>query len=264
MLYNVPTPILVGLLLMLMVASVEGGLRLGGRLGRPTWMNAKEILTGLTAATLALLGLMLAFSFSQAAGRYDVRMNLLVKEADAILVVNHFLDYLAPERTEEGRDLLRRYAEERVTYLTVGHDAAGERDAVERSRELGHALWQLVRVSGNYQDPEPTIRASNMGQLTEAVSEMSVAAREREEARARTVPTAVLAALLLMATLASGMLAYMAGATGHPDRLKVYAFLVFIGLVVYLIVDLDRPRRGLMRLSPAPLEEVRGMISQEH
>lgn len=262
MLYDVPTPILIGILLLCMAFAVEAGLRLGRRLAQPTWLQAREVLTGLTAATLGLLGLMLAFSFSQAAGRYDARMSLLVDEASAILVVHRYLDYLRPEQGEEGRDLLRLYAEERVAYLAVGHDALRERRAIERSRDLGNALWRLVQASDNYRSPEPTLRANNMGQLTSTVTAMLVTSREREEARAQTVPPALTATLLLLVTLASGMLAYMVGGTGHPDRVKVYAFLVFVALVVYVIVDLDRPRRGLMRLSPAPLVEAIDIVSR--
>lgn len=264
MLYNTPSPVLISLLLLSMIGVAEGGLRLGARLGRTTWMNAKENLTGLTAAALALLGLMLAFSFSQAAGRHDARKTLLVEEANAILVVSHFLDYLSLEMRDEARDLLHRYAEERIAFLTVGHDAQGERQAIEQSRELGDALWRLVSVSGNYREPQSAPRAATMFQLTQAVSELAVAARNREEARARQVPAAVMFALLAMTVLGSGMLAYTAGATRSPDRAKMYAFFVFIGLVVYLIIDLDRPRRGLMRLSPAPLAEVLAVISRPH
>jgi hypothetical protein len=264
MLYEFPTPVLVLMLVVAMVLAVEGGLRLGGTRGRPFWANAKEILTALTAATLALLGLMLAFTFNQAASRYDGRVSALSHDANAILVVGHFLDHLVPEAREEGRDLLRRYAEERLAYLTVGHDPEAERAAVERSRELAAEIWTLAGRSENYRETEPTIRANAITQLTEAVSEMSGVAREREQARERRVPEAVLGGLFAMATLAAGMLSYMAGATGYPDRFKMYAFLSFLALVIYLIVDLDRPRRGLMRLSPESLEETLRILSEEH
>ena len=80
-------------------------------------------------------------------------------------------------------------------------------------------------------------------------------AREREAARDRIVPQAVIVMLFLLAIGAGAVLSYVAGASGHPDRMPTYAVLVLICVVIYLIVDFDRPRRGLMRIDPAPLQQ---------
>jgi hypothetical protein len=261
MLYDVPTPLLILLMFAAMATAVEVGLRLGKRFGRTSWTNAKETLTSLTAATLGLLGLMLAFGFNQAAGRYETRVNLVVAEAQAILLAHLYLDHLTPENAAAGQALLHRYTAERIAYITVGYDQPRQAEVVARTRALGGELWDLVRMSGNYREPVPTLRSSNMTQLTNAVSGLAIAARAREEARARIVPPALMGALLLMSTLAAGMLAYTAGATHHPDRRKVYAFLALILLVLYMIVDLDRPLRGLMKVSPEPLQTVAKIIA---
>jgi len=70
------------------------------------------------------------------------------------------------------------------------------------------------------------------------------------------VPQAVIVMLFALAVGAGGVLSYMSGATGHPDRLPTYAFLALVCLVIYLIIDFDRPRRGLLQFDAAPLERV--------
>ena len=60
---------------------------------------------------------------------------------------------------------------------------------------------------------------------------------------------------LILAMGAGAVLSYTAGASGHPDRPPIYAVLVLACLVIYLIIDFDRPRRGLMHLDPKPLQQ---------
>ena len=74
-------------------------------------------------------------------------------------------------------------------------------------------------------------------------------------------PWVITSILLALTVMASGMVAYMVGATQRPDRVRSYAFFLLVDLIVYLITDLDRPRRGLVKLSPAPLEEVLAIVS---
>ena len=256
MLYDIPTPILVIALLAGMVAVVEGGLRVGQRYGRDPWSKAREIHTALTAAALALMGLMLAFTFNLSASRYDIRKNLVVSEATAIQSVRTGLDFLAPGPRARALNLLQSYTSKRIAYMKVGRNAARETEAIQQSRALFGELWRVTAASGNYSATEPQLRAAQYAELTGAMLDLNRVAREREEARYRTVPQAVIVMLFALAVGAGGVLSYMSGATGHPDRLPTYAFLALVCLVIYLIIDFDRPRRGLLQFDAAPLERV--------
>ena len=75
---------LVGLALFLvMLLSAQGGAALRKRLARPTG-DAEAAEGYLLSATLALLGLLIAFTFSLAISRFDARRQLVVNEANAI------------------------------------------------------------------------------------------------------------------------------------------------------------------------------------
>lgn len=256
MLYDIPTPILLIVLIAGMVAVVEGGLHVGRRYGRHRWTNAREIHTALTAAALALMGLMLAFTFNLSAGRFDIRKNLVVSEATAIQSVRASLDFLAPEPRARGLQLLHYYTGKRIVYMKVGRDPAREGLAVNESRALFGELWRLAVASDNYAATEPQLRAAQYAELTGAMLDLNRIAREREEARFRTVPQVVVLMLFALAIGAGGVLSYMSGATGHPDRLPTYVFLFMVCLIIYLIIEFDRPRRGLMQFDAAPLERV--------
>jgi hypothetical protein len=256
MLYNIPTLILVSLLLLAMMATVEIGIRVGIRFGQKTWSNAHEIHTALTGATLALMGLMLAFTFNMSAGRYDVRTNLVVSEAGAIESAQHALSFLAPAPRAEAEALLRYYTAKRVAYLAIGHDADRERHVIAQSHALYGELWRIATAAESYAATEPQLRAVQYAELTRALLEVSDEAAKREAARDRRVPEPVLFMLFALAIGASGILAYISGASGHPDRLPTYGVLILICLVIFLTIDFDRPRRGLVRVDAAPLQRL--------
>jgi len=256
LLYDIPTPVLIIGLVAGMIGVVEGGLMIGRRYGRPRWKNAREIHTALTAAALALMGLMLAFTFNLSASRYDIRKNLVVAEAAAIQSVRTSLDFLAAEPRARGLGLVHGYTAERIAYMHLGRDPTREGEAIGHSRAIYGALWALAVDSRNYASDEPQLRAAQYAVLTGALLDLNRVAREREEARFRTVPQLVIVMLFALAIGAGGVLSYMAGATGHPDRLPTYVFLFMVCLIIYLIIDFDRPRRGLLRFDAAPLERV--------
>jgi hypothetical protein len=86
---------------------LEAGRRLGLRRLARDPEGAREGIGPLEASVLGLLGLLVAFTFSGAAGRYDSRRDLVVQEANAIGDAWARLDTLPPETQPPLRDGLR-------------------------------------------------------------------------------------------------------------------------------------------------------------
>ena len=76
--------------------------------------TARARLTAVEAAVFALMGLMIAFTFSGAAQRYELRRQLTVDEANAISTSYLRLDLLPPSRQAGLREKYRRYLESRL------------------------------------------------------------------------------------------------------------------------------------------------------
>lgn len=256
MIYSIPTVALIGGLLLSIVVAVEGGILIGNRYGERTWSNAHDIHTALTAATLGLLGLMLAFTFDMSGNRFNERRAMIVTESNAIQSVRTNLDFLAPQPRAQALELLHSYAGKRIAFLLVGNNAERERQAVTQAHSIFAELWRIAIDPQNYSPLDREVLDVQFNGLTEALLNLDSVAREREAARDRRVPEPVLILLLALAIGAAAVLGYMSGAAGHPDRIPTYAVMLLVCIVIYLIVDFDRPRRGLLKLDATPLEKV--------
>jgi len=63
--------------------------------------------------------------------------------------------------------------------------------------------------------------------------------------------------LLFAAALASTMLVgRQQGATGKPQVAATLSFIILVGFVVYVILDLNQPGKGLVMVSQEPLERL--------
>src|SRR5262249_38376991 len=113
----------------------------------------KEHVNLILAATLTLLSLIIGFSFSMAAGRYDQRKNLEEAEANAIGTEVLRADFLPAADAANVRKLLAEYTGLRIQYYLNKDD--DQRDKINKSTAgLQAALWSAVRPSSASQ-PTP-------------------------------------------------------------------------------------------------------------
>ena len=71
-------------IVVLVLAAIEGGYRLGSYRHRQEGREKEAPVGAMVGATLGLLAFMLAFTFGMAASRFDTRKQLVLDEANAI------------------------------------------------------------------------------------------------------------------------------------------------------------------------------------
>ena len=132
--------------LLVVVAAVEGGYRLG-RAARSRSEDEKEAPVSAIAATiLALLAFIMAFTFGIVSDRYDAKKALVREEANAIRTAWLRSDFLPePDRGEAVR-LLRGYVDRRLTAVQ-SNDPAQVRAAVVESGPIQRQLWDMAVVN---------------------------------------------------------------------------------------------------------------------
>ena len=142
-----------GFLLLMLLAS-ELGRRLGiAQIARDPEGLAKGI-GAAEAAVFGLLGLLLAFSFSGAASRFEDRRHLITAEANAIGTAYLRVDLLSPDVQPEMKELFRQYST-RGSKATAMADRAATSASLAEDAALQGGIWKRA-VAEHDQPGMPT------------------------------------------------------------------------------------------------------------
>ena len=223
-----------------------GLLELGLRLGRAQLDRGDSLPSGLGAlegAVFGLMGLLVAFSFSGAAQRLDARRQLIIEEANAIGTAWLRLDLLPGDAQPALRDDFRRYLDHRMAAYRAIPDMAAARAHLDSVAALQSDIWgrateALPRAPGS---AAPML-------LLPALNSMFDIATSRDFT-ARMHPPLMIWILLGVLTLSCALLAGYDMA-GNPSRSWMHtgAFAALLAAALLVIVDLEFPRVGLIRI----------------
>jgi hypothetical protein len=228
---------------------VTGSAGLGSWIGRRSAeaANGGADIGTLTGAALGLLALLLAFSFSLALSRYETRRSQVLEEANAIGSTANFALMLPEPAQGPILSLLRDYAAVRIG-LGVPFDPSKLQRDVAQSLNLQTKLWQqAVAVTATAPQSLPAYR------FVASLNEINNIHERRLTALRYHVPAEVTLMLIGVAMVAMGFTGYHSGVTGSRRLFAVLIMSVTLTVVIMLIVDLDRPARGLIQVPVQPL-----------
>jgi hypothetical protein len=196
------------------------------------------------AATLTLLGLLIGFTFSMAASRYDQRKNLEEEEANAIGTEYLRADLLPAADGARLRELLRKYVELRIRFYTAEHDTVGRVNA--ETARLQNDLWAAVVVPAQ-QQPNPV-----MALVLAGMNDVVNAQGYTQAAWWNRIPMTAAMLMAIVAVLCNVMVGY--GSLSVAPRSPLLLILpLFVAVAFALIADIDTPRRGFIHVVPQNL-----------
>jgi hypothetical protein len=190
---------------------------------------------------LGLLALILAFTFSMAAARYDARRAILVQEANHIGTAILRADlYDAPERAAFRADF-KEYVEVRIGFHYAGFDEEKVKANIKQSSDISSRIWQRAARLGH--DPRNLISSN---QMVPALNNMIDVVTTRNALRYATVPDSIIWVLFILCAVSSFIIGISRKESGGSFAAVNVIFALMITSCVYLIVDLDRPLAGLI------------------
>jgi hypothetical protein len=238
--------IAIGLLLALVLA-LELGFRAGREHGAQSEAGGGQV-GAIQGAVLGLLGLLLAFSFAAAGSRFLERQDLIVDEANAIGTAYLRADLLDAVHGGELREALKRYTEQR---LAISRDMRTRLTAAALAEvdRLHERIWNAA-VAGVAERP-----AAMLGVLP-PVNEVIDLHSTRLAAGRKHLPALVLVLLIASSLLSVAVMGYGCGLGGERRAPLTVALTLLIATSLWITIDLDHPRGGLIQLSDAPLQSL--------
>ncbi|MEY6432837.1 DUF4239 domain-containing protein [Thioalkalicoccus limnaeus] len=248
-----------GLFLSLIVAQFAGRAIGRWRAGVRAGEKKSGSSTAVDGAVFALLGLLLAFTFTGADARFQHRRDLVIEQVNALGTAWLRIDLLTAADQPPIRDLFRRYVDQLRRVAVQSWDPQALARTIEDTVELQDEIWALA-VAAVERDGRPQVATL----LLPALNQSFDLSNSRLAAARIHVHPQVLWFLFGIAIL-SGIVAGRAqSATPRPDLFHTLIFAGLISATLYFILDLDYPRLGFIRLDSVDImmDELRASLGE--
>jgi len=243
--------------LAIFLAAIEIGYRLGKRRQDNSDEPDKSHTNALQGAVLGLLALLLGFTFAMSVSRFDNRKTVITDQANAIGTAELRSRLLGSPYEQRAPPLFREYVQAWIDYRAAKIDMQAIAAAEQRAFAIENELWSVVR-DANLADPH----SLSVSLFTSAMNDMIDMHEKRVRSVEDRVPDAVVFLLFAVSALALGQVAYSSGLRGRRNEIANITLALVIAMVLVVILDIDRPRRGLVQVSHESMLRLQNSLGQ--
>lgn len=234
--------LLIGMLLML-----ETGRRLGVRRRPKESEGERGGLGTVEGAVFALFGLMVAFTFSGAATRFNEKRMLVAEEVNCIETAYLRVHLLSHQTQPAIQELFRRYVDSRLeTYRKLPNMPAAETE-MANFKKIQEKIWNAAEAATRLPDSHP----SSGLLLLPAINNMIDIATTRTVALQVHPPRIIYALLFGLGLICSLLAGFRMSSGKYRSWLHILGFTVLTVIIVYVMLHVEYPRAGLIRLESA-------------
>ena len=246
-----------GFLFVAMLVLIDVGFRIGRKRKKSTPETSDEGVGTVDAAVFGLLGLILAFTFSGASNRLDIRRAQIVQEANAIGTAYLRVDLLPASEQPAVRKLYKDYLESRIEVYEKMPDVAAAKVALAKGNTLQNEIWSRS-VTACQADLSPRTCILVVPSLNEMIDITTT----RTMATVQHAPAVILGLMVLLALLGALLAGFAMSSQTKRSNLHTVLFALAISMSVYVVLDLEYPRAGLINLKEMDqaIVQLRGQI----
>ncbi len=236
--------VLGAVVLVLLVAAVETGFRVGLRRQRRGAPPGAQAAVGfVTTGMLGSFAFLLGIALSMASARYEQRRHAVLDEANAIGTAFLRAQAIGGPDAHSIAAALR-------AYVVLRHQAVAAGVAERHPARIAALQARMWAAAGRIARAAPTtISGLLLRSLNDAFDAQLVTRRDFTSH----VPSYLLALLLGASLLAAGAMGYHFGLGGARDVVMTCLLLGLVTFSIVVVVDIDRPGAGGIRVSAAPL-----------
>ena len=199
------------------------------------------------ASTGALVAFLVAFAFSGAASRFVDRIDIVVKEANALGTAYLRADTIAEPQRSELKDALKEYTADRVVLLS-----REGRDRIEpllaKVSGLHERMWRSAIEATQDNAPLMSVVLPPINEVIDLHSVHLAMAR-------RHLPIPIMTLLLGTAAISLGIIGFGNGRVGRRFSALDSVYGAVLAVALWMTIDLDYPGMGLIRVGNLPLAE---------
>ncbi len=195
-------------------------------------------------AGLALLGLLLAFTFSMALGKHERRREALVEDSNAIGDFYTCATLLKDPVRTRLQGVIRDYTEIRLDTSRHPERLDG---ALPKFDRMTSRMTDLVAEAIHEGTPIAVPLTNTLNQVTSSQASRLSAVRDR-------LQWSIVALLFLAAMVSTALIGRHQAAGSGVGLADTLSFILIVVLVVYVTLDLNQPHRGLITVSQEPFE----------
>jgi len=195
----------------------------------------------------ALLGLLLAFTFTGAEVRFEAQRQLITTEANTIGIAYLRIDLLPKEIQPQIRNLFKQYTALRAISHKNENDDAAIKSMSNSSTNFQKQIWSIAIANCKKADLPSECRML----LLPALNDMFDITTTRLVARQNHPPTVIYVLLIALSLFSAFLVGYDLPQSNRRNLLYMISYTIIISLVLYLIVEIEVPRYGLITIDKA-------------
>ncbi|MDH4092581.1 MAG: hypothetical protein OEV74_10640 [Cyclobacteriaceae bacterium] len=201
-----------------------------------------EDLGAINGTLLGLLALLLAFTFSMSNSRFDTRRQLIIQEANAIGTVILRTEIYPDSIRRLLKDQLNEYLEARIAFLESGMNIKKLENTYIHANQISSKIWTTAATYARVDNI-----TTRTAELLPALNEMIDLTTTRRAAGESTIPDSIMYFLFILCICSAFLLGY--DRKNDFDWIVVVGFAIMLSATVFTIIDMDRPRSGLINMN---------------
>ncbi len=202
-----------------------------------------------TDGSLALLGLLLAFSFSMSLSRHDQRRAMVVADSNSVGDFYTCASMLKDPLRSQLQDVIRGYAQLKLDAAHKGVSGPALEAMLQRFVQIHGQMTELVAQAVDQKTPVAIPLTNTLNNLTSNNAARLNAFRDR-------LPWSVVLLLVLASAVCMVLIGQHQGKSGNVHLTGTLTFIFLVSLVVYITLDLNQPGSGLITVSQEPFERL--------
>ena len=253
--YILDRPSLLALILAIVLTlALDAGRRTAIRLRIHEVAGRREQMGTIRDGLFLLLSLLMGFTLTMAASRFADRRSLLIDEGISIGTTYLRTMALPASYRNHSRQLLKEYLDSRIELNNATSDPGQFEKALLHSKQIQTELWSDAAAAAEIDHTAITATYINSLNETIALHVKRVASFENR------VPLPIVITIMCVAIAA----VFSRGCTiTSRFWLTLILIPITISIVAALIVDLDTPNRGLLRLDERVVQRLKADMFSE-